>query len=66
MLGTSDIQSLADLGNAYNMVREMRVVPFSNQAIVRLAVIIALPLAPLALTMAPLERIIDGLIKLAL
>ncbi len=29
ILGTADIQSLADLGNSYAVVREMRLVPFA-------------------------------------
>lgn len=66
LLGTSDIQSLADLGNAYSAVREMRAVPFSRDTVIRLAIIIILPLLPLALTMVPLERMIDRLIKLVL
>jgi hypothetical protein len=64
LLGTSDIQSLADLGNAYVSVSEMRVLPFSLKTIVRLGALIAAPLAPLALTMMPLHQALNGLIKL--
>src|SRR5262245_3983912 len=38
LLGTGDVQSLADLGNSYDLVREMRVIPFGVQDISRLAV----------------------------
>jgi hypothetical protein len=50
LLGAADIQSLADLGNSYALVREMRVIPFGLQDISRLAVTTAVPLLPLLLT----------------
>jgi hypothetical protein len=65
LLGTSDIQSLADLGNAYGVVSEMRILPFSKQTVIRLVIAIILPLLPLTLTMVPLEQMIERLIKLA-
>jgi len=49
-LGTSDIQSLADIGNSYALVREMRAVPFGLEDISRLAAVTAAPLLPLLLT----------------
>lgn len=64
LLGTSDIQSLADLGNAYSVVSETRLVPFTKETVIRLAIVIILPLLPLPLTMVPLEKIIEHLIKL--
>ena len=64
LLGTSDIQSLADLGNVYSVVSKMRIIPVSKDAVIRLALIIIVPLLPLTLTMIPLERIIDQLFKL--
>jgi len=42
----------------------MRLVPFSKETVIRLAIVILLPLAPLALTMVPVDQIIDQLIKL--
>jgi hypothetical protein len=50
LLGADDIQSLADLGNSYAMVREMRSVPFGLEDISRLAAATAAPLLPLLLT----------------
>jgi len=66
LLGTPDIQSLADLGNAYSVASEMRLLPFSHDTVIRLAIIIILPLLPLTLTMIPLDQIVDRLIKLVL
>lgn len=59
LIGTADIQSLADLANSFQVVQEMRVVPFGRAAVLRLAMMTALPFAPLLLTMIPLEQLID-------
>jgi hypothetical protein len=59
LIGTADIQSLADLANSFEVVTDMRVVPFGRAALVRMAVVTLLPLAPLLLTMFPLEKLID-------
>jgi hypothetical protein len=65
ILGTPDIQSLADLGNAYKVISEMRMFPVGKEAVIRLGAILILPLLPLTLTMVPLHQIVDWLIKLA-
>jgi hypothetical protein len=65
LLGTRDIQSLADLGDAYNVVSEMRILPFGKKTILRLVIILVVPLLPLTLTIIPLEQMVDRLIKLA-
>jgi len=48
LLGTSDIQSMADITNVYSNVRQMRLVPFGTDDITRLAATPAAPLLPLA------------------
>jgi len=63
LLGTGDIQSLADLGNSYQIVREMRVVPFGLQDISRLAIATAAPLSPLLLTIFSFEELIMRLVN---
>jgi hypothetical protein len=63
VLGTGDIQSLADLGNSYQVVREMRVVPFALQDATRLAVATALPLTPLLLTIFSFEELMVRIAK---
>ena len=65
LLGTPDIQSLADLGNAFKSISDMSVLPFGKDAVVRLGGVLVIPLLPLALTMVPLKQIVDWLIKLA-
>lgn len=38
LIGSADIQSLADLGNSYSVVKEMQVVPFDIKTVLMLAV----------------------------
>jgi hypothetical protein len=63
LLGTGDIQSLADLGNSYSVVGEMRFVPFGILDIARLAAATAAPLVPLTLTVFSLEEVLTRLFK---
>jgi hypothetical protein len=63
VLGSGDIQSLADLNNSYDIVRSMRPVPFGLQDISRLAIVTAAPLAPLLLTVFSAEELILRLVK---
>ncbi|HEV3182415.1 MAG TPA: hypothetical protein VGY90_06345 [Steroidobacteraceae bacterium] len=63
LLGTTDIQSLADLGNGYAVVREMRLVPFTLGDVSRLVGTVALPVAPLLLTIMPLEELMTEVLK---
>lgn len=64
LLGSGDIQSLADLGNSYSVVSEMRQVPFGLKDVARLAAATAAPLLPLALTIFSLEELVTRLIKI--
>ena len=63
LLGSGDIQSLADLGNSYAMVRDMRAVPFGLEDISRLAAATAAPLLPLLLTIFSPEELIARILK---
>jgi hypothetical protein len=63
LLGSGDIQSLADLGNSYAVVKEMRVVPFGLQDISRLAIATAAPMVPLLLTIWSPEELVTRIIK---
>jgi hypothetical protein len=63
ILGTADIQSLADLANSYEVVREMRLVPFALNDVARLAVVTLLPVLPLLATIMPLEELLTRLLK---
>jgi len=58
LVGSADIQSLADLGNSYEVVRTMRFAPISKQALLALVVATLIPIAPLLLTMIPIEELL--------
>jgi len=63
LLGAADIQSLADLGNSYGLVRDMRPVPFGLDDVTRLAAASAAPLVPLLLTVFSPEELLLRIIK---
>ena len=60
-VGSGDIQSLADLGNGFEIVRSMRIAPVTKDAVIQLAIATLLPIVPLGLTMMPLEELIKTL-----
>jgi len=62
LVGSGDIQSLADLNNSFEIVRTMRIAPITKDAFVRLVVATLLPVAPLMLTMMPLEELLKKLL----
>jgi len=62
LVGSSDIQSLADLNNSFEVVRTMRIAPVTKEAVLQLVVATLVPVAPLALTMMPLEELLKRLI----
>jgi hypothetical protein len=64
LLGSGDIQSLADLGNSYAAVKEMRPIPFDLQDIARLAAATAVPLLPLGLTVFSFEELVIRIVKI--
>jgi hypothetical protein len=66
LLGSADIQSLADLGNSFEIVRSTRLLPFTRDAVLQLGVITLLPVAPLVLTMIPLEELMTRLFQVLL
>ncbi len=66
LVGSSDIQSLADLGNSFQIVRGMSLVPFTRTTVVQLAVVTLLPVAPLLLTMISLEELLKRLLQVVL
>ena len=59
LVGSADIQSLADLGNSFEVVKEMRWVPFTLATVFQLAVTTLVPVLPLMLTMISLEELLD-------
>jgi hypothetical protein len=62
LVGSADIQSLADIVNSFEVVRTMQIAPITRDAFIRLVVSTLLPLAPLLLTMMPLEELLRKLL----
>jgi hypothetical protein len=63
LLGTGDIQSLADLGNSYQYARQMKPVPFDLRTIIQMSVIAAAPMLPLLPLVMPIADILKMLSK---
>jgi hypothetical protein len=64
LLGSGDIQSLADLGNSYAVVGDMRAVPFSTEDVLWLLGASVVPMLPLLLTIMPLDQLVTEGIKM--
>jgi len=63
LLGSADIQSLADLRNGFLVVKDMHWTPFGLSEVATLAACVLVPLVPLLLTRYSLEEIVDRLLK---
>jgi hypothetical protein len=66
LLGSADIQSLADLHNAYLVVEEIPIVPFRLRNLLLPVLTVLLPLAPLLLTTFSAEELFDRLVNMLL
>lgn len=64
LIGSADIQSLADLCNSFEVVKGMKLMPFTTQTVSQLAIATLLPVAPLLLTFISLEQLVDRALKL--
>ncbi|MDZ4736424.1 MAG: hypothetical protein SGJ07_08750 [Rhodospirillaceae bacterium] len=63
-IGSSDIQSLADLDNSYSIVRSMRIIPIIRDDILRIVIATLLPIAPLLLTIMPVGELLERLMSI--
>jgi hypothetical protein len=66
LIGSADIQSLADLGNSFEVVKEMNWSPVTWRTTLQLAVITLVPVVPLLLTIVPLNELLERLLKIVL
>lgn len=66
MLGTPDLQSLADLGSSFDLIRQMTIVPIAKSQLLLIAATAALPFAPLVLLAFPLDQLIIDSLKAVL
>jgi hypothetical protein len=62
LVGSADIQSLADLANSFEVVRTMQIAPITRDAFLRLVAATVAPVVPLALTMMPFEELLKRLL----
>jgi hypothetical protein len=58
LLGSADVQSLADLSNSFDVISRMRYLPMSLRQLLILAAVTALPAAPLVLFVVPFHELI--------
>jgi len=66
LLGSADIQSLADLHNAYLVVEDIPILPFRVRNLALPTLTVLLPLVPLLLTTFSLEELVDRLVGMLL
>ena len=64
LLGTSDLQSLADLGNSYAVIDQTKTVPFGVSDIFYMTAMTLTPTIPLLLFIFSLEELLDRLVKI--
>jgi hypothetical protein len=63
LLGSPDIQSLADLNNSYAVVRDMFIVPIDKRTLVGLAMATLLPMVPLLFLATPADELIKTVLR---
>jgi hypothetical protein len=63
LLGTGDIQSLADIGGSYERLDKMSVVPFDRRTVLAFAAAAAIPMIPLLLTVISLRELMQLFVK---
>lgn len=64
LLGSADIQSLADMGGSYELITKMRVVPLEVRDLIAMLLPALVPALPLAATVMPVGDIAKGLLGL--
>jgi len=64
LLGSADIQSLADLGSSFEIVRKMKPIPIDLNTLIALAGSAVIPLLPLVLTVLPMDEIVRKVFSL--
>lgn len=62
LLGSSDIQSLADIGTSYEVVEDMKTIPFNLRNTITMFVLIALPFVPLITLKFNMKQILEALV----
>lgn len=66
LLGTNDLQSLADLTSSLNVVRGMRWIPISQRQLIQFAASAIVPLLPLLLLKYPITQVAARLFQMVM
>jgi hypothetical protein len=66
VLGTPDLQSLADLGNSLSFVEKMRPVPFGTELLLELIYLMVVPMLPLSLSAVSVTELLTRVGKVVL
>jgi hypothetical protein len=64
LLGSADVQSLADLGGSYELIKKMRILPVTWNDFILFAIPGLLPAIPLLALVMPLSEILKQLLRL--
>jgi hypothetical protein len=64
LLGTADIQSLADLSNSFSVIREMRILLIDKRVLIGLGIPAIFPMIPLIIIATPIDTIVRAVLKL--
>ena len=64
LLGSGDIQSLADMGNSYSVIEDMKLVPFNVKSSLWLAGAFLAPILPLQLTVMRVDELLQMVLRL--
>lgn len=64
VLGSSDIQSLADLSNSLSIVQNMSIIPVDRKTAILLTATAAVPIIPLLLAVLPVSKIVMNVLGL--
>ena len=66
LLGTGDLQSLADLGNSFALIQAMTIAPITRTLVLQLGVEAGLPLIPVIILRTPTTELINDLLKMVM
>jgi hypothetical protein len=64
ILGSADASSLADLGAAFTVVKQMRIVPIDKPTLISLTVAAGLPMVPVVRFATPANEVIGAVLKM--
>jgi len=63
LVGSADIQSLAAMGSGYEMVEGRSFTPITKDTVVQIVVATLVPIAPLILTVMPMDQVVKTLTR---